>query len=183
MEPLVPAPDLVTRARAGDRDAFAALYDKTSRALFLYVVGIVGRAEDAEDVLHTTYLAAWERLPALRDAERFPAWLFRIGRNAARDLVRHTRRGPRWSPLPASLTDESARSPFRAAGPDSPLDGLLDGLKPETRALLLLRHGLEWSVEEIAAALAESVPTIRRHLARAESHLRLRHEGRLAHEF
>jgi len=151
---------LVERARAGDRDAFAALYDETSRALFLYVAGIVGRTEDAEDALHTAYLAAWERLPSLRRADRFPAWLFRIGRNAARDLVRH---GRRWAPLPDALA------------------GLLDGVKPETRALLLLRHGLEWTAEEIAAALGTSVPTVRRHLAQAHEHLRRRHEGRIAH--
>src|SRR5262245_10052466 len=128
-------PDLVALAQAGDRDAFAALYDQTSRALFLYVVGIVGRTDDAEDVLHTAYLAAWERLPTLRQPALFSAWLFRIGRNAARDVLRSARRrssagddkpaassgpsahGPRWSP--SDRSGDGHRVPV--------LDALLDG--------------------------------------------------------
>src|SRR5262245_38960632 len=129
MEPSSDPRPLVERAKTGDRDAFAALYDRTSRALFLYVVGIVGRTDDAEDVLHTAYLAAWERLPSPRQPAQFQAWLFRIGRNAARDVVRTgRRRSPSKDEMPivrSGAFDDGHRVPS--------LDGLLDGLRPETR--------------------------------------------------
>src|SRR5262245_13822917 len=133
--------DLVERARAGDAGAFAALYDATAQPLFLYLLGILHHREDAEDALHAAYLSAWEGLASLRRPDRFAAWLFRIGRNAARDAARRARPS---HPLPQEVA---------APAPGAPPDGLLEGLKDETRALVLLRHGLEWSAEQIAAVL------------------------------
>ncbi|MCC7139547.1 MAG: sigma-70 family RNA polymerase sigma factor [Planctomycetes bacterium] len=164
---------LVERARAGDRDAFAALYDATARPLLLYALAFTPRVDDAEDALHAAYLAAWQRLPTLRDPARFLAWLFRIVRHAALDLVRRDRR---HAPLP-----DGVAAPALDAGPGAPLAELLEGLADETRALLLLRHALAWDVPAIARVLDASEPTVRRRLARAQAHLRARHEGRLAH--
>src|SRR5687767_15521888 len=102
--------EVVDRARRGDCTAFATLYDATSRPLYLYALAILRRPEDAEDAAHAAYLAAWRRLPALRDAGRFAPWLFRIARNAAHDL---RRRGPTPEPLPhdvpAPVLDDAAR--------------------------------------------------------------------------
>lgn len=167
-----PPADLVARARSGDRAAFAALYDATQRPLYLYVLGIVGHVEDAEDAVHTAYLRAWRELPALRCDDRFSPWLFRIVRNAARDLAR---RGRAHSPL-----DETMAAPV--ADDARPLSDLLDGLDPDTRALVVLRHGLGWGADEIARVLDASAPTVRRRLARAVEHLRRREVGRTVHE-
>src|SRR5688572_7448540 len=165
------SPDLVLRARRGDRDAFAALYDETSRPLHLYVLAIVGTTEDAEDAVHSAYLSAWKGLPSLRDERRFVPWLFRIARNAARDLGR---RAPRHDAIPAGLA-------ARDVDDARPLADLLEGLDDETRALLTLRHGAAWSVEEIAVVTSASVATVRRRIARAEEHVRERERGRTIH--
>ena len=167
-----PDPDLVEQARRGDRAAFAALYDLTHRPLYLYALGILGHAEDAEDTTHASYLKAWQDLPALRRVDRFAPWLFRIARNVARDLVR---RGRSHAPLPDGI-------PARDEREARPLADLLDGLEPDTRSLVVLRHGLGWSVEEVARVLDASVPTVVRHLARAVEHLRTRDIGRVAHD-
>lgn len=166
-----PDPVLVDQARRGDRQAFASLYDLTHRPLYLYALGILGHAEDAEDTTHASYLKAWQELPRLRRADRFSPWLFRIARNAARDLVR---RGRAHASLPDGL-------PARDENDARPFEDLLDGLEPDTRALVVLRHGLGWGVEEIARVLDTSVPTVGRHLARAVEHLRTREDGRVAH--
>ena len=167
-----PSADLVDRARGGDRAAFAALYDATHRPLYLYALGIVGHVEDAEDTTHATYLRAWQELPTLREAGRFAPWLFRIARNAARDLAR---RGRPHATLPDGIAAPEARAV-------RPLADLLDGLDADTRALVVLRHGVGWSVEEVACVLDASAPTVRRRLARAVEHLRRREVGRIAHE-
>ncbi len=166
-----PDPVLVDQARRGDRAAFALLYDLTHRPLYLYALGILGHDEDAEDTTHASYLRAWQELPTLRRSDRFAPWLFRIARNTARDLLR---RGRPHAPLPDGI-------PARDERGGRPLADLLEGLEPDTRALVLLRHGLGWGVEEVAAVLDASVPTVRRHLARAVEHLRDREVGRVAH--
>jgi RNA polymerase sigma-70 factor, ECF subfamily len=162
--------DLVDRARRGDRDAFAAIYDATARPLYLYAVAIARRTEDAEDAIHAAYLSAWRALPSLRDAARFLPWLFRIARNAARD---HARGEPRRDAMPGDL-------PAPPLDDARPLAELLEGLDEPTRALLTLRYGVAWDVDEIARVTATSPATVRRRLARAEQHLRERERGRTA---
>jgi RNA polymerase sigma factor (sigma-70 family) len=81
----------VREAIRGDRDAFARLYERYARAVFVDLVARLRRREDAEDVLQATFLAAWTNLPRLRRPRRFSAWLFRIARNKARDRFRRDR--------------------------------------------------------------------------------------------
>jgi DNA-directed RNA polymerase specialized sigma24 family protein len=52
----------LARARAGDEDAFRELTDPYRRELQLHIYRIVGSAQDAEDLLQETLLAAWRGL-------------------------------------------------------------------------------------------------------------------------
>jgi DNA-directed RNA polymerase specialized sigma24 family protein len=58
------------RARAGEEDAFRELTDLYRRELQLHIYRIVGSAQDAEDVLQETLLAAWGDSSSSRDARR-----------------------------------------------------------------------------------------------------------------
>ncbi len=82
---------LVRRAQGGDVGAFAQLHAEFARV----VHGIVlahGLRTEAEDVTQDVFLAAYERLPRLRDAEAFAGWLCAAARNAAIDAGRRQRR-------------------------------------------------------------------------------------------
>jgi RNA polymerase sigma-70 factor (ECF subfamily) len=172
---LTPAPpthavaDLAARARGGDGDAFAHLYDRFARPLFAYLAGLLRRREEAEDALQSAFLGAWTHLPSLRDEGRFVPWLFRIARNAATDVAR---RRARW-PQPLAEDDDLVGPTAEAAHDDS-LRRLVADLKPKTRALVLLRAVEGWSVEDTAVALRTSVASVRRRYARALAHLRER---------
>ncbi len=169
MDALAP---LVERARTGDRAAFGDLHARFARPVFLTLVGLLRTREDAEDAGQVTFLAAWRHLPRLRRPERFPAWLFRIARNAAKDVAQRRRRFPAALPDPADLV---------AHPPGAPTDGLpalVGGLQPATRALVLLRAVEGWSAEEVAAAFSWSAATVRRRYARALALLRARLEER-----
>ncbi|MEU7571023.1 sigma-70 family RNA polymerase sigma factor [Micromonospora sp. NPDC049240] len=81
--------DLVTAARRGDRGALTALL----AAHLPLVYNVVGRAlaghADVDDVVQEVMLRVVERLPALREPERFRAWLVTI---AIRQVREHARR-------------------------------------------------------------------------------------------
>lgn len=155
-------------AAGGDRAAFAALYDRFARPVFVYLAARLDLREDAEDALQATFLTAWARLPGLRDPRLFPGWLFRIARSRAGDLGRrHAAR-----PLPLQPGED-------LIGPDGEADAALAevkravaGLKPETRALVLLRVVEGLDAETVAEMLGVSASTVRRRYARALAHLK-----------
>src|SRR5262250_2498506 len=80
---------LVEAARAGDRAAFGALYDRYARMVHGILVARVPLSE-VDDLVHDTFLQALRRLPTLRDCSRFGAWLAAITRNRANDYHRQS---------------------------------------------------------------------------------------------
>jgi hypothetical protein len=62
----------LARARAGDEDAFRELTDPYRRELQLHVYRIVGSAQDAEDLLQETLLAAWRGLERFEETRVGP---------------------------------------------------------------------------------------------------------------
>lgn len=74
---------LVERARAGDADAFDQLVRERLDAVYMLALGILGEAADARDATQEAFVAAWRKLPTLRDVDRFDAWLDRITVNAS----------------------------------------------------------------------------------------------------
>jgi RNA polymerase sigma-70 factor (ECF subfamily) len=84
----------LARARAGDQDAFRELTDPYRRVLQLHIYRMVGSAQDAEDVLQETLLAAWLGLEQFRERASVRAWLYRIATNRCLDALRASRRRP-----------------------------------------------------------------------------------------
>ena len=64
----------LARARAGDEDAFGELTDPYRRELQLHIYRIVGSAQDAEDLLQETLLAAWRGLEQFQGRASVRAW-------------------------------------------------------------------------------------------------------------
>ena len=101
MSDLVPTDaELVCRTVAGDRDAFARLYDRYAR-LILAVAGDAGPGR-AEDIRHDVFLRAYRAIATLRAPERFAHWLVGI----ARRVVREVRHRPDREPLTSDVADE-----------------------------------------------------------------------------
>jgi RNA polymerase sigma-70 factor (ECF subfamily) len=86
-----PDPELVRRTLGGDREAFAALYDRHAG-----LVRTIAAGPAAADVVQETFLRAFRSLRTLRDPARFAAWLAGI----ARQVVREGRRRPPPGALP-----------------------------------------------------------------------------------
>ena len=69
---------LVERAMAGDHDAFAELARARIGRLYAIAVLILRDPGRAEDATQEALVAAWRDLSALRDPDRFDAWLRRL---------------------------------------------------------------------------------------------------------
>src|SRR5512132_4076506 len=86
--------DLISRARAGDSDAFRALTEPYLRELLVHCYRMLGSFQDAEDALQETLLAAWQSLGAFEGRASLRTWLYRIATNRCLDARRAASRRP-----------------------------------------------------------------------------------------
>ena len=79
---------LVSRAQAGDEQAFSDLVKNYHAFVYAIVSGALDNLDDVEEVVQDTFINAYRGLPQLEDAARFKGWLTEIARNCARDRLR-----------------------------------------------------------------------------------------------
>ena len=115
----------LTRARAGDEEAFRSLTDPYRRELQLHCYRILGSVQDAEDLLQETVLAAWRGLDRFEGRSSVRAWLYKIATNRCLNALRDSGRRPREladtrdfpPPTRVSLARAGRRSSRRARRP------------------------------------------------------------------
>ena len=83
--------DLISRCKAGDREAHYRLYKLYSKAMFNVGYRITGREEDAEDALQEAFISAFRNLNTYRADASFGAWLKRIVVNKAINILKKKR--------------------------------------------------------------------------------------------
>ena len=138
--------ELVRAATAGDRGAFAAIYDRYADRLHDFCWSVLRDRDEAADATQDAFLVAAERLGQLRDPERLRPWLYAVARSQA---LRRARARSRLAPE-EDMTD----LPDPATGPEQAAQradlrelvwNAAAGLSERDRALLdlHLRHGLE----------------------------------------
>jgi RNA polymerase sigma-70 factor (ECF subfamily) len=152
--------------------AFAAARPELVRNL----ARLLGSADDAQDVAQEAFLKCWRtrsRVPQVRDLR---AWIFRVGLNAARDLRRNVwRRRSRPLADPTSLGDRPGGCPGEALLHAEALERLrraLVQLRPEERAIFLLRQSANLTYEQIAARHGLPVGTVKTRMRSALHKLR-----------
>ena len=132
---------------------------------------ILGDFHLAEDATQQAMLEMWRSLPRLREPERFEAWSYRILVNAC---YAESRRSRRWIP---GLDLEPERDPAAEGAIGSVVyrDQLERGFRRvpvDQRAVLVLHHYLDMTLEEVARVLGIPVGTAHSRLSRAMSTLR-----------
>ena len=84
--------DLVDKALAGDREAFACLYDRYARLIRAVVYGVAMDWGMVQDMTQECFLRAYKNLARLREPDRFGRWIVGIARQVARERKRTIRR-------------------------------------------------------------------------------------------
>jgi RNA polymerase sigma-70 factor (ECF subfamily) len=132
------------------------------RERLLRITGSLVGADEAEDVVHDTYLLGRRRFAQLRDGAAFEPWITRVAVNLC--YSRHRRLKRLRQLLPALL-------PKRVAGPDLGLRELIERLPPRERTILVLHYGHGYRLEEIATILDLTHTNVRTIIARTRKHL------------
>jgi RNA polymerase sigma factor (sigma-70 family) len=137
--------DLVAGVLAGDREAFAAVYDRYADRLHDFCWSVLRDRDEAADAVQDTFVLAVERLVQLNDPERLRPWLYAIARSVALRRVRVRGRVVLDEVEDMADTDPG---PHRAAEQQALRDlvwSAAAGLSERDRALLdlHLRQGLD----------------------------------------
>jgi RNA polymerase sigma-70 factor (TIGR02960 family) len=194
--------DLITRARAGDGDAFRELTEPHRRELHVHCYRMLGSFQDAEDALQDTLLDAWQGLAGFQGRASLRTWLYRIATNRCLKARRSASRRPakEWDvpgvqpPEPTRLGEVVWLEPF----PDAFLEGgtdvppgpearyeqtesislafvtALQLLPPRQLAVLVLRDVLGFHANEVADMLDSTTESVNSALKRARASLQRR---------
>jgi RNA polymerase sigma-70 factor (TIGR02960 family) len=194
--------DLITRARAGDGDAFRELTEPHRRELLVHCYRMLGSFQDAEDTLQDTLLAAWRGLGGFDRRASIRTWLYRIATRRCLNALRSATRRPakQWDipevepPEPTRLGEVVWLEPY----PDALFEGAIDvPLGPEARyeqteaislafvtvlqvlparqrVVLILREVLGYHATEVADMLDSTVESVTSALKRARASLQRR---------
>ena len=170
-----PAPDdnldraLVRRFLDGERAAGDELVNRYQRSVFNVALRMLGNVQDAEDVMQTTFGNAFEALDSYDPNYRFFSWIYRMTVNESLNTLKRRRNVVSLDgsfDLPATGASQSA-----AEAEDRVGKALLE-LKPDDRAVVVLKHFVSFSYEEISDVLDVPVKTVKSRLFTARERLR-----------
>jgi RNA polymerase sigma factor (sigma-70 family) len=138
--------ELVAGVLTGDREAFAAMYDRYSDRLYDFCVSVLRDRHEAEDAVQDTFVLAAQRLGQLNDPQRLRPWLYAVARSVA--LRRAKARGRVVLDTEVGDMVDPDAGPPRAAEQSALRElvwGAAAGLSERDRALLdlHLRQGLD----------------------------------------
>jgi RNA polymerase sigma-70 factor (ECF subfamily) len=164
------AGSVVEMAAAGDEVAFGRLVAEHQAVMARVAFVIVGDRALAEDATQAAWIAAWKKLPTVRDPASIRSWLVAIAANEARQLLR--RRG-RTSVVEIDPALPSAQRSDPAAGiARLDLVRALAGISADDRALLALRYVAGIDAAELGAATGRTASGTRARLSRLTARLR-----------
>lgn len=152
----------------GQADAASSLVDRYQKRLFNVALRMTNNTQDAEDVTQTVFLNAFLKMSSYDPQFRFFSWIYRMAVNESLNVLRRRKQMVTLEDFPALDGDTD-----RAVEAQDQVGKALMGLKPDDRAVLVLKHFVFFSYEEIADVLEVPVKTVKSRLFTARERLRL----------
>jgi RNA polymerase sigma-70 factor (ECF subfamily) len=169
--------------RSGDREEFSRLVDEYSGPIYRLGLRMLGREQDAEDVLQNTFLKVMQHIGGFEGRSSLSTWIYRIAANEALMMLRRSRpevnledQGNEdyddfnpvqfvdWGSLPEDklLTSEAKNI----------LDSAIQSLPESLRVVFILRDIEGLSIKETSEALNLTETNVKTRLLRARLYLR-----------
>ena len=150
---------LVTTAQRGDREAFTVLAAALTPPFLSVSHRILRDLAQAEDATQQALLIVWQRLPQLRDPDRFEAWAYRL---LVRACYAEGERSRRWTSrlqlLPSN--DGMAADALSGVIDRDQLERAFARLSLEQRTVVVLRHYRHMSLDQVSSVLEIPVGTV-----------------------
>ncbi len=164
---------LVIKAKGGDAQAFAQIYDALVKPVYRYIYYRVEEAI-AEDLTEETFLKTWQNLKKYKKGKYpFSAWVFRIAHNLVVDYYRKNKT--------TDIIDENLADPHEDSNPAQQADIKLTQIRlrkvirclPENyQQVIIFKYINDFDNKEIASAIGKSEGAVRTIEFRALERLR-----------
>ncbi|HEY5690070.1 MAG TPA: RNA polymerase sigma factor [Cyclobacteriaceae bacterium] len=160
--------ELVTLYQNGNEDAFEMLLLRHKSRIYTAIYLIVKDSYVAEDLLQETFIKAINTIKGGRYSEegKFLPWISRIGHNLAIDYFRKNKRHPEVVLEEGTrlfdameFAEDSLESAQAQKDTRSRLRSFIKELPIEQKQVLIMRHYLEMSFQEIANRTGVSINT------------------------
>lgn len=167
--------DLIEKARAGNKSAFATLVQRFQNRIFSVAYGVIANQQDAEDIAQETFIKAYNSIGKLNHVEGFYKWLLRIAVNTSINYKKDVASTPK---VPIDeineliSPDETPEEYVEKREGIKKLGAVLAKLTPEHRAILVLREVEGLSYDEIANLFEIPLGTVKSRINYARQKLR-----------
>jgi RNA polymerase sigma-70 factor, ECF subfamily len=154
---------LVRRTCSGEPRAFEALVRRHEKAVFNAALRMLHNREEARDVAQTVFLKAFEHLADYDPKYRFYSWIYRIALNESINALNGRKR---LVPIAGDEVDErrGADDNLESEQVSHRVQAALMTIKPEYRAVIVLKHFLDMSYEDIGQILELPEKTVKSRL-------------------
>lgn len=161
---------LVQRSLAGDHSAFSELVKRYERPLFNVALRTLQDREEARDATQCAFVKAWLHLAQFDRSRRFFSWIYRITLNESLNRMRSRRRA---EPLDERLVDNGStpEDDIVARERSEQLERAMAQLSDRQREVIVLRHWLQLSYDEMADLLQLPARTVKSRLFSARCRL------------
>lgn len=149
--------------------SFEAFYRQNRQHLFRALALTLGDRDLAADAADEAMARAYQHWRSVQAYDNQAGWAYRVGLNWARSRLRKRKREILADKMPEATTE------IYFTDPD--LDRAVKALPVDSRAVVVLRHYMDWSTDEVARALQIRPGTVKSRLHRAMAELRTNLEG------
>jgi RNA polymerase sigma-70 factor (ECF subfamily) len=163
--------EIVLQCRSGDTKSFDLLVERYHRAIYNVALRMVRDRDDASDVTQSAFVKAYEGLDRFDSRFKFFSWLYRIAVNESLNLINHRKRFDGLEGVDVAEGQDEGKDD-EALGRESKVQGALMILRPDQRAIIILKHMQGLSYEEIGQVLDLPVKTVKSRLFSARQVLK-----------
>ncbi len=162
--------DLLYRVRAGDEDAFRAIYDFYYPKLRAYVLHFVKAPQYTEDIVQDVFIKIWETRESVDPEKFFAGYLFTITKNLVFKFFKNAADNTELvdevviSYIPSD-SDAGLAAEWKEL--QSQIQMAINTLPPKRKEVFLLSREENLSYEQIANRLGISRNTIKEHIVHA----------------
>jgi RNA polymerase sigma-70 factor, ECF subfamily len=166
--------DLIRQCLNGDTDKFSLLVERYKSMMYTIAYRMLGDQDAANDMAQESFISAYTGLRDFRHGSKFSTWLCEIVMNKCRDYLRSGKNRISVDDI-AELRSDPGDTPEESASTHQTSDAVqkaLDGLSPEFREVIVLKHMEELDYQEISQILGVSVSALKVRAYRARELLR-----------